>query len=161
MDSLRRIAAGPLIAAACVAGLWLMGSAPDALAPVPDLTGRPVETARLAARADGYHTQVIERPGPGRAGTVMSQHPKPGVHLAKGARIDLHVTRGTRQVVIPDTRGMPVDEALRVLRQAGVSPGEVTYRTVEGAEANRVISTEPRQGATVDAGSTVVVVAAA
>jgi beta-lactam-binding protein with PASTA domain len=56
---------------------------------------------------------------------------------------------------------MPVDEARRVLREAELTPGDVIYRRVASGEPNRVISTDPPGGATVDAGTSVAVVAAA
>ncbi len=161
LQRLRRVPAGPLIAVAAVVGLWFMSSAPDALARVPDLEGLPLESARVQADAAGYHPRILLRDGPGRAGTVLRQHPPPTAILARGGSIDLHVTRGAKQVGIPDVRGMPVDEAQRLLRQSQLSPGDVTYRTVPGGEPNRVIATDPPAGATVDAGSTIHVIAAA
>ena len=161
MDKLRRMPAGPLIAIAAVVGLWLMSTAPDALGRVPDLQGLPVETARIQSDAAGYKPRILLQDGPGRAGTVLRQHPPPSAILHHGGSIDLHVTRGARQVAVPDVRGMPVDEAQRVIRQAQLSPGDVTYRTIPDSEPNRVIATDPAAGATVDAGSTVHMIASA
>ena len=92
---------------------------------------------------------------------MLRQHPPPSAILHHGGSIDLHVTRGAPQVAVPDVRGMPVDEAQRVLRQSQLSPGDVTYRTIPGGEPNRVIATDPAAGKNVDAGSTVDVIAAA
>jgi serine/threonine-protein kinase len=104
---------------------------------------------------------VALRTGPGRAGTVLEQQPEPGDFLARRSAIVLAVSRGARQVGVPDVRGMPVDEARRVLREAELTPGDVIYRRVASGEPNRVISTDPPGGATVDAGTSVAVVAAA
>jgi serine/threonine-protein kinase len=73
----------------------------------------------------------------------------------------LTVTKGARQVGVPDVRGMPVAEARRVLRDADLVPGDVTYRPRPDRESNRVYATDPPAGATVDAGTAVHVYAAA
>jgi beta-lactam-binding protein with PASTA domain len=56
---------------------------------------------------------------------------------------------------------MPVDEARRLLTESELSAGDVTYRNSPGSEPNRVVSTDPPPGSTVDAGTPVDVVAAA
>lgn len=159
-ERLRRIPAGPLIAVAAVAGLWSMSTGSDALTEVPPLVGHPVQTAQTAAAELGFTTRIVVREGPGRPGTVLAQSPVAGQHLARGSPIELSVSKGARQVEVPDVRGMPVAEAQRLLRSAGVTVGDVIFRESPGAEPGRVLSTEPRHGATVDAGTLVDVVAA-
>jgi serine/threonine-protein kinase len=157
---LRRVPAGPVVAVVSIVAVWFMSTRPTALAPVPDLEGASVIVAQTEAAAAGYTTRVTLKSGPGRAGTVLAQQPAPRTLLARGAAIVLFVTRGARQVGVPDVRGLPVAEARRVLREAGLTLGDVTYRPAPGREANRVITTDPPPGATVDAGTAVAVFAA-
>lgn len=137
-----------------------MSAQPTSLARVPDMKGRDLNSAQKQAAAAGYPTSIALRAGPGRAGTVIDQRPEPGTYLAKRSSVVLAVTQGARQIGVPDVRGMPVDEARRVLEEADLTPGDVIYRRAANAEPNRVISTDPPGGATVDAGTTVNVVAA-
>jgi serine/threonine-protein kinase len=119
-----------------------------------------IRSAQKVAAAAGYSTSVVLRAGPGRAGTVLDQQPEAERFLGRRSAIILAVSRGARQVGVPDVRGMPVDEARRVLAEAELTPGDVTYRRETRAEPNRVISTEPPGGSTVDAGTKVDVFAA-
>jgi serine/threonine-protein kinase len=155
-----RVPAGPVIAAAAIAGLWGMSVQTTSLARVPELTRLDVTTAQREAAAAGYSTSFSLRDGPDRAGTVLDQQPEPGSFLARRSVIALAVSRGAKQVGVPDVRGMPVEEARRVIQGAELTPGDVTYRRAVGKEPDRVISTDPPQGATVDAGTRVDVVAA-
>lgn len=138
-----------------------MSTSAGALAKVPDLAGLPLQDAQAVAAASGYPTRVVLRPGPEVAGTVLSQEPAAGEFLAQGAAVELHVTRGARQIGVPDVRGMPVDEARRLLAEAELTPGDVTYVPAPDKEPNRVISTAPGPGDLVDAGTAVSLEAAA
>jgi serine/threonine-protein kinase len=157
----RRVPAGPVLAVISVLGLWAMANAPAAAARVPDLEGLHFEAAAITAGRHGYATRVTRRPGPGIPGTVVAQHPEPGVVLERGSLIDVEVTKGGTRVGVPDVSGLPVAHARRVLVDASLRPGDVTFRLTPGVEPNRVISTDPKPGSTVDAGTEVHIVAAA
>jgi serine/threonine-protein kinase len=158
---LRHIPVGGVVAVAAVAQLWVMSGSPTALDHVPDLVGLRGDVAQRQARASGYLAHFVIRPGPGRAGTVLDQRPDPGTLAGRSSAIDLFVTEGAPQVAVPDVRGMPVHEARQTLIRAGLEPGDVTYRRGTGAESDRVISSDPKGGSVVDAGSKVSIIAAA
>lgn len=153
--------AGPVLAAAAIAGFWGMSNGTDALARVPDLAGLPLQAAEQRAKAAGYATRVILEPGPGVAGTVLDHEPASGRLAQRGTAIVLRVTQGARQVRVPDVRGMPVAEAFRLVGEAGLSPGNVNYRRDPGKEPNRVLRSDPAPDASVDAGTEVHVTATA
>lgn len=165
MDSLkaylRFVPVGPLIAVATVAGIWWMSTGPSAVARVPDVRGLAADAAQAVAASSGYTTRITLQSGAGLAGTVLDQEPTAGDVAGKGTAIDLRVSSGAPQVKVPDVRGMPVSEARLVLEETGLEPGDVTYRRSPGNEENRVITTNPRPGATVDASTPVALIAAA
>lgn len=132
-----------------------MSTGTDALARVPDLEGLRLQAAQSRALASGYPTRVVLTAGPGLAGTVLDHEPPPGSLAHRGSPIVLRVTQGARQVRVPDVRGMPVAEALRLLSEAELAPGDVTYRRDPRKEPNRVVTTDPAPGASVDAGTDV------
>ncbi|MGH2760199.1 MAG: PASTA domain-containing protein, partial [Actinomycetota bacterium] len=107
--------AGPVLAAAAVAGLWGMSTGTDALGRVPDLAGLGLQAAQGRAQASGYATRVVLESGPGVAGTVLNHEPEAGSLAERGSPIVLRVSQGARRVRVPDVRGMPVAEALGLL----------------------------------------------
>jgi serine/threonine-protein kinase len=147
--------AGPVLAAAAIAGLWGMSTGTDALDRVPDLEGLGLQAAQAKAQSSGYPTRVMLTEGPGVAGTVLDHEPAAGSLAQRGSPIVLRVTQGARQIRVPDVRGMPVAEALRLLSEAELAPGNVTYRQDPGKEPNRVVTSDPAPGAAVDAGTEV------
>lgn len=157
---LKRVPPGPVLAAAVIAVLAFLSSQPNALARVPELEGKRLHEAQAEAAAAGFTTRVVLRAGPGAAGTVLAQQPSSEVLSARRTPVVLIVTKGKRQVGVPDVRGMPVAEARQVLKDADLTPGDVTYRPTPNAEPNRVYATDPPAGATVDAGTAVHVYAA-
>jgi serine/threonine-protein kinase len=110
---------------------------------------------------EGFTPKIEARPQGGVAGTVIEQDPAPGEALDRGATITIFVTQGARQVTVPDVKGMPVDQARQVLRQAKLEPGDVVYRNVAGREPDRVVSTNPAAGRSVDEATRVEIVAVA
>jgi serine/threonine-protein kinase len=144
---------GPVIAVAAVAGVWGMSTGTDALDRVPDLEGLGLQVAQAKAQSSGYPTRVVLAEGPGVAGTVLDHEPPAGSLAQRGSPIVLRVTQGARQVRVPDVRGMPVAEALRLLDEAELAPGNVTYRREPDKEPNRVVMSDPAPGAAVDAGT--------
>ncbi|HYZ92044.1 MAG TPA: PASTA domain-containing protein [Actinomycetota bacterium] len=156
----KQIPPGPVVAAAAIALLAAMATQPGSLAHVPEVTGASVQAAQARAAAAGFTTRVVLKSGPGAAGTVLGQQPASGTLAARRSAVVLFVTKGARQVGVPDVRGMPVAEARRVLAQAELTPGDVTYKPTRRAEPNRVYATDPPPGATVDVGTSVHVFAA-
>ena len=158
---LTRVPAGPIVAIAAVAGLWVMSGAPAAAHRVPDLEGMQVNSAIARAVEEGYFTKVAWKRTGGIAGTVVDQRPVAWTVRNKGTEIVLTVTRGAAQVKVPDVRGADVEEARRRLDRGHVVPGAVSYRQDRRVRPNRVITTDPPPGALVDVGTPVDIIAAA
>ncbi|MEX5294904.1 protein kinase [Kocuria sp. CPCC 205268] len=111
----------------------------------PDVAGMTEEDARArladAGLAAGTGTAV---PDDAPAGTVVGQHPEAGTAVLPGTTVDLAVSAGTRAESAPGVLGRPVDEAVRVLGEAGYAArveerlgapfGYVVAQTADGAE---------------------------
>lgn len=138
-----------------VAVLWGMGTVSTALARVPDLMGLEADVAGEVAAEDGFAIETVLTARGGVAGIVVGQDPGPGEFRRRGAALTVEVTSGARQVRVPDTKGMPVDEARAALEQAGLRMGDVVYRVFEGREPGRVVETDPPAGGLVDEGTDV------
>ncbi|MGQ1837113.1 Stk1 family PASTA domain-containing Ser/Thr kinase [Kocuria turfanensis] len=111
----------------------------------PDVVGMSEEdaAARLADAdlAAGERTAVADDAA---AGTVVGQHPEAGTDVVAGSAVDLAVSRGPRVESAPDVVGRSVEEAVRVLQEAGFAArveesfgapfGYVLSQTTDGAE---------------------------
>lgn len=150
-----RVPAGPVIAIAAVAALWTLSAGAGGVTRVPDLVGLRADVAGTVAGERGFLTEIELRPAGGEAGTIIDQRPRPGSFLERGSIVTVGVSRGAKRVAVPDVTSMPVDEARRVLQQAGLVASVVRYRTGVDAEGGRVASTDPAAGTEVDAGTPV------
>jgi serine/threonine-protein kinase len=111
----------------------------------PDVTGMSEEDARArledAGLAVGTRSPVADDAA---AGTVVGQHPEAGEAVAEGSAVDLAVSLGARADSAPGVLGRPVDEAVRLLAEAGFAArveeslgapfGYVVAQTTDGAE---------------------------
>ncbi|GAA3056497.1 Stk1 family PASTA domain-containing Ser/Thr kinase [Streptomyces roseofulvus] len=113
---------------------------------VPDVTGETVADATALLQDAGLKVSVApERVhSPEDAGAVAAQSLAEGSRAAKGDAITLTVSKGPRQVEVPDVVGMTTDEAREELEAAGFEVkveksfpflgDEVSGQSVEGGE---------------------------
>jgi beta-lactam-binding protein with PASTA domain len=127
----------------------------------PDLVGLPSTEARRQARLVRIHTEVVERASHQTLwGRVLEQDPPPGGTLEPDSIVTLTV--GARpHVTVPDVRGRDEDEALSMLREAGLGTARRAARRSDRVPEGCVVRTRPRAGADVPTGSRVVYVVAA
>ncbi|MCX5014393.1 Stk1 family PASTA domain-containing Ser/Thr kinase [Streptomyces sp. NBC_00555] len=89
--------------------------------PVPSVEGLPFEQAR--ATLDGLGLKVATAPeqvnAPSPAGTVANQSVGAGTQAAAGDTVTLTVSKGPRQLPVPDVTGQDVDAARKALEGAG------------------------------------------
>lgn len=128
---------------------------------VPDLgEDRSVDTVRTALEeqtlvwvdAQGEYSDDIPE------GQVVNTTPRPGTDLDIGSHVQVHLSRGPAPVMIPDVSGMDVDQATRVIENAGI--------TVEGTEEafnpetsrGRVFGTTPEISSEINRGDSVVLI---
>lgn len=89
--------------------------------PVPPVTGKPVDQARAALEAVGLKAatapEQVNSASP--AGTVAGQSVAAGAQAAAGDTVTLTVSKGPRQVQVPDVTGQDVDPARKALEALG------------------------------------------
>ncbi|MCQ4138084.1 Stk1 family PASTA domain-containing Ser/Thr kinase, partial [Rhodococcus rhodochrous] len=88
-------------------------------------------------------------------GGVAALDPAPGTVLPVGAEVALVISKGSPPVTLPDLTGRPVDEARRILDEAGLTVGEIREVFDADVDEGRVVGTDPEEGADVSAGGTV------
>lgn len=113
---------------------------------VPDLAGlayvdaaEAIDALRLTAvRLDDVFDPVVPD------GQVVTQSPAPGVRVARGAVVEIAVSKGPDFIPFPDLRGTNLREAQRLLAEVGLigvltfgaSDGEFSSATFEGRTVN-------------------------
>jgi penicillin-binding protein 1A len=129
---------------------FFAGEAPDRTADcvpneveVPSVTGRRLAAARERLEAQPLTAVVVYRPAePGEpAGVVVEQHPRRG-RLSSFEKVTLVVARAEHGVV-PDLRGLALDEARRRLSEHGLR--SQVRRRVDGPPGE-VVGQSPKPG---------------
>jgi beta-lactam-binding protein with PASTA domain len=118
---------------------------------VPDVRGMPA--VRAFARLDdaGLKPRAKRVFAAAPTGEVVAQKPAPGTKVADGSTVVVNVSRGRREVAVPDVKGLPEAEAVAALEGAGleVAVTRVPSDEVEGT----VVAQSPAAGAEVVRGS--------
>ncbi len=99
---------------------------------VPDVTGRPLETAlAMIERAGLARGRIDERPSSGRPGIVIDQSLKPGTRVQRGTVLHLAVAQEA-PAIVPDVTNRPLETALAMIDRAGLARGRVVDRPSAG-----------------------------
>ncbi|MFF3752082.1 Stk1 family PASTA domain-containing Ser/Thr kinase [Streptomyces sp. NPDC002018] len=140
------------------AGVWYINS--GQFTRVPSLLGQSEQEARqrladagLDARVTEDFSETVER------GTVIRSDPGPRTRIRGDGPVTLVISRGPEIVQVPDLTGVPLAEARRSLKRAGLAAGIVTREFDEQTAQGAVVSTSPSAGSDVrpDSGVALVV----
>ena len=91
-------------------------------------------------------------------GSVASLDPAPGTVVKVGAMVKVVRSKGPPPTPLPDLRGKSEDDARAALQALGVNVGEVRTQFDRNVDDGHVIGTDPANGTTVDAGTTVTLI---
>ncbi|WP_084125099.1 Stk1 family PASTA domain-containing Ser/Thr kinase [Demequina sp. NBRC 110054] len=146
-----------LIALLLIIFLLTRGGEAEADIVVPDLVGVPVAEAQ--AQLDELlleNTVVEEASSDVEAGNVISTDPEEGEKLFEGDTVELTVSSGPGEAVVPDVRGLTEEEAIAELEDAGLELGSIddTEHDKDLVEG-QVARTEPVADTEVEAGTEV------
>lgn len=146
----------------------ITGSSVRARAEVPNTIGKPRDAAVSAVRDAGLKPEAFTVSSSQKKGTVVAQHPDPGLRVAAGSTVRLNVSNGAgpgaapppppppppappARVSVPDIAGQQQDVAQRELNAAGLKAGVVYLKSDE--ERGAVISQAPAGGTTLARGT--------
>ena len=84
---------------------------------VPDLTGMKLDEATTALEEAGLelNTDVEQVNDEAPTGQIISQNPAGGTQLSKGSKVRITVSKGQKEVSVPDVSGMDRDRAVEML----------------------------------------------
>jgi eukaryotic-like serine/threonine-protein kinase len=120
---------------------------------VPDVDAMPVTLATRALQAAGFEVVIDEGEGP--LGAVLRTDPAPGTPLPLPATVRLIVGRGATLVAVPDVVGLPEEEAMQAILDAGLEVGEVSYGEGDTGEPGDVFEQTPSPGGQMPVGTRV------
>ncbi|MEU8270295.1 Stk1 family PASTA domain-containing Ser/Thr kinase [Sphaerisporangium sp. NPDC049002] len=121
---------------------------------IPSFKGQTAEAAQAKLESQGLKVNVVEEFNSDvDKGTVIETDPAAGQEVAKGSTVDLKVSKGVKQVAVPDVVGSSVDDATSTLESNGLKAQIVSV--VSGKEQEKVFQTKPAAGAKVDENSIV------
>ena len=122
-------------------------SAGQLRATVPRLTGMTREDAMNALRTVNLEPgQVIERPGPEARGTVLSTDPDAGQVVPEGSAVELVLSAGPSELLMPDVTGRELYQVRAMLEQLGLRVAQTEYDSTSVLPAGLVISQVPIAG---------------
>lgn len=148
------IALGAVVAAIALIVVAVVVSANAGLVTVPDVAGVDLGVAKTRLGQIGLEIKVVERRfSTLPQGQVMEQNPEPGVEAKRGSIVELVVSAGTEEVVMPDIIGRVISVARPELEGRGLI---VEIETVVSAAASdTVLATFPSAGSVVRTGDRV------
>jgi beta-lactam-binding protein with PASTA domain len=106
--------------------------------PLPSFVGQQLSAAQAAAQSGGYKINAVpDASSTQPANTITSQSPAPGTPISPGEVVTVHYSNGPPQVPVPNVVGMPLQQAIQILQQAGFQvsvskPPVFAGRTVTG-----------------------------
>lgn len=113
---------------------------------VPDLAGLPTAEAATLLTRLGFEVDVEDVRDAAVAGAIRTE-PEAGVRLTLPASVRLFVSRGRVIVVVPDLRGLHVDDLEVLLQESELGLGNVQYQADARDAQGRVVFQSPEPGA--------------
>jgi serine/threonine-protein kinase len=120
---------------------------------MPALVGRQRDAAVKQLTAIGLDARVVEVNSSKPGGTVTAQDPAPDTELLVGATVRINVSKGQKEIAVPNVVGLQVDVATSQLSLSGfpVLPVQVE----SDRPAGEVVAQDPAGNTTAVRGSTV------
>jgi serine/threonine protein kinase/beta-lactam-binding protein with PASTA domain len=123
---------------------------------VPRLIGLTYDEAVDRLDDVGLEPRRVEVFSQRPANEVINQSPRAGERVDEGSQVEVRVSKGVRQVTVPDVLGQPESSATDELEAAGFEVA-VTEAPSESTPEDLVSDQDPGAGAQADAGSTVTI----
>ena len=90
--------------------------------PVPDVVGQAAADAQAALEAEGFVVTTTEQASDDvEEGLVVSTNPAAGIEVAPGTTVDMTVSTGPEDVVVPEFTGQTIAEATTLAEEAGLT----------------------------------------
>ena len=129
---------------------WKMGVF-SSTKPAPDLRGLSIEEATAKAAEEGFSIKqgkdIYSNDYP--ENKVCTQDPEPGQETPKEGTITVHISKGSKEGVVPNVVGMKQEDVEEYLKEYGYLLGNVKMVT-DPAEEGTVLAQDPERGTPLD-----------
>jgi serine/threonine-protein kinase len=123
---------------------------------IPDVSGQDAVDASNALGAKSLTVQSVSQPSDTvESGKVIGTNPAAGQSVPKGSKIQLIVSSGKAQVVVPNLYGLTQSEAMSSLENVGLTGTVTSVFSCDSSSSGKVIAQSPSNGSRVDKGSNV------
>lgn len=119
---------------------------------LPDVAGLSERQAEIVLERLGFDVDIESREDPIPAGRAIETRPPAGSELAVPGRLVLVVSEGAPIVVVPDMRGLHIDDAVRILADAGLELGSLSFDPGAVEAPGRIVGQYPPEGYSLRAG---------
>lgn len=131
----------------------------EKLIEVPDLTGKTQPEAAEILLGLGLKIGSISKEfSEFDEDTIITTNPKMGEKVPEGTPVDLVISQGIELVIVPDVKGMNVDEATQTIIQKGLKYSLNFEYNDDEVGVNRVIRQNPSYGEEVNEDTVVILV---
>lgn len=104
---------------------------------IPGVIGMSRELALNALEVAGFDAgEVTERPSNEPRGAVIDSRPRPGTQAPMPSPVSLVISAGPTTIIVPDVVGRPLSDATQLLRQVGLTVGDISYASGGSAVAD-------------------------
>lgn len=113
---------------------------------VPDLTGSDTGSAlnELADLGLNLKVQGFDNSSKIAKDRIIDQDPLPGMKVKSGREIRVVLSKGPRARIVPELKGLSLEQAKSILLQSEIELGQISYAySEEGQEADRVLAQAP------------------
>ena len=114
---------------------------------VPDVTGKQVEIAKATLENKKLDVSIKEiESSEVPIGEVISQTPSGGAVVKAHRMIHLTVSKGDSgsEVLMPNLTGLSLDDAEKILKEIGLTVGNITYAESDTYDNGKVIDQSPK-----------------
>lgn len=119
---------------------------------LPDVAGLSERQAEIVLERLGFDVDVESREDPTPAGRAIETRPPAGSELAVPGRLVLVVSEGAPIVMVPDMRGLHIDDAVRILADVGLELGSLSFDPGAVEAPGRIVGQYPPEGYSLRAG---------
>ncbi|MEZ5311416.1 MAG: Stk1 family PASTA domain-containing Ser/Thr kinase [Microthrixaceae bacterium] len=114
---------------------------------VPDVTGKTQAEAEKALTDLKLLPRVTTEENPDvESGTVIRQNPPSGRQIEAGGVVEIFVSKGAGEEIVPDVTGQPLAQAQAAIQAAGFRFANPTRAASSNVAEGSVISTDPAAG---------------
>jgi len=122
---------------------------------LPDVAGLSERQATIVLERLGYTVDVQRREDPIPSGRAVETEPPAGTELKVPGNLVLVISEGAPIVVVPDLRGMHIDDAVEILSEAGLELGSISFDEAAVEAPGRIVGQYPPPDYSLRAGDTV------